>query len=88
MEYYFCLLTAEEAKDPIKLGWAYTKTKESEWLLCSETENYMTGVVKGIDFIIHDGKSYMILKRFCDIDSKKIVALCQESSFGCDIRKF
>lgn len=31
MEYYFCLLTAEEAKDPIKLGWAYTKTKESDY---------------------------------------------------------
>lgn len=88
MKCYFCFLSKEEAKDPIKLGYAYAMTKQSEWVQNDDAENYLTGALKGVDFIIHEGKSYMFLKRYVDVEASTQLVLCIESVYGCDIKKF
>jgi hypothetical protein len=88
MNYYFCLLSAEEAKDPTKYGYNFALTKESDWIQSNDAENYLTGVIKGVDFFIKDGITYSFHKRFLDLDNKRIVVLALESTSGCDVKKF
>lgn len=88
MDYFFCFLSAEEAKNPINYGFNYALSKESEWVKFNESENHLTGVIKGIDFFVKDGKTYNFYKRFLDIDNKRLVCVCIESLSGCDTKTF
>ena len=88
MKCFFCLLSKEEAKDPTKIGYAYALTKKSEWIQNDDTENYLTGALKGVDFIVHEGKVYMFLKRYVNLKESTQMVLCVESSYGCDTKTF
>ena len=86
MTYWFFLMTNEERKDPGKLGFNYAKTQESRWIEVEDAEVFATGAVKGIDYVYDDEKSYMILKRYLDIETSKVVIICVESPSYCDVR--
>lgn len=88
MHYYICLLNKEESKDGLKIGLSYALKKESEWIQCDEISEYLTGVAKGVDFAVKDNTSYMIVKRYCDIQNKRVIVICIETSYGCDTRVF
>lgn len=88
MDYFFCLLSYEEAKDPTKYGYNYALTKESEWIQCNASENYMTGTIKGVDFFIKNGIAYSFHKRFLDLDNNRIIVMGIESKSGCDTKQF
>lgn len=88
MDCFYCLIDAKEAKDnPSSLGWAYCKEHQSEWIPGNaETDRYNTiGFVLGCDFVVHNGKAYMMHKAYQDLDAKKTIILCKESVMGCDV---
>lgn len=88
MIYVFCLLTAEECKDPTHFGLNYAKTKQSEWITgpSSGTSEWVSASQKGRDFVYKDGKAYMIHKTYFDTETNKCVVICKESRDGCDTR--
>lgn len=88
MNYFMCLLDKEESKDGLKIGLSYALKKESEWIACDYISEYLTGVAKGVDFAVKDGKSYMIVKRYCDVQNKRVIIICTESTCGCDTKVF
>lgn len=88
MKCFFCLLSKEEANDPTKIGYAYALTKKKDWIQNDDTENYLTGALKGVDFMVHDGKVYMFLKRYVDLKNNEQLVVCTESKFGCDTKQF
>lgn len=87
MKYAFCFLDSEERKDPGKYGYNYAKTKESEWVTCGDdVDTYFCGAVKGVDFVYYNEKAYSIHKKYLDISTNTLVAICLESPSSCDVR--
>ena len=87
MQYCFMLLTNEERKDPTKFGYNYAKTRESDWItMDNDVGEYMSGAVKGVDYLFYNNKSYMIHKRYLDLAGKKVIVICTESPSSCDTR--
>lgn len=88
MKYYFCLISSEEAKTPQNLGRHFVFTHRDRWIENTAVAPYLTaGYVKGVDFVEHEGKAYMILKTFINIDPGEpfVAILAAESTMGCDI---
>jgi hypothetical protein len=89
MQYAFCFISAEDAKDGTKLGYAYAKSKQSEWVVTNdECESLVTQCPKGVGFIVHNNKAYFLHKRYLDVDSSKTIVLCIESTCGSDNKLF
>lgn len=89
MEYKFFLLSAKDAKDPGKMGWAYALHKKDEWVSNPEEVPFLTvGYNKGSDYIVVNDVAYMIYKSFTDITNDFILFFCIESEFGCDVKSF
>lgn len=87
--YFYCLLSKEEAEDPTKIGYAYAKTKESEWIQNDDLGDFLSpGYNIGNDFIVYEDKVYFIKKTFCDISNSRYIFLGIESMNGCDIKVF
>ena len=86
MNYYFCLIDAESAKLGTNLGRKYVYDHESEWILADpKLSTYLTtGYVKGVDYCVKNNKAYALLKSFIDLETKCVILLCKESTFGCD----
>ena len=86
MKYFFCLVPKENAKSATNIGRCYAYANRSSWIEDTELSTYLTaGYVKGTDFVVHEGKSYMIMKTFLDLDEKFAVILATESTMGCDV---
>ena len=90
MKYKFFFVDADTAKDPTKLGYSYAKLKESDWVdgPSDFNGNITTGVSKGIDNVVYDGKAYQIYKLYFDVDNDQVIIICVESSLGCDTKTF
>ena len=90
MTYNFFLLNRDDAKDGTRIGYAYAKLKESEWISKNSDQlaAYLTvGFVKGCDHVVHDGKAYAIMKTYTDLDNNATLFVCVESTVGCDNKK-
>lgn len=89
MQYAFFFVSAEDAKDGTKLGYAYAKSKQSEWITKSDDYKDMvsSGQV-GVAFVVHDGKAYNLYKKYIDVDSSKVIVICTESTYGSDTKVF
>ena len=88
MKYYFCLISKEEAKTPNNLGRHYVFSHRDKWIENTDVAPYLTaGYVKGVDFVEHEGKAYMLMKSFINIDPGEafVVFMTVESTMGCDI---
>lgn len=87
MSYFFCLLSAEECKDPTHFGFNYAKKKESEWISAPvEIKEFASVGAKGQYYVYKDEKAYMLFKYYYDSDNTRIVIICKESKDGCDTR--
>ena len=87
MKYYFCLLSTEEALVPTNIGLNYALTKRASWIEIASSgasDAFVNDGNKGHYFAYHDGKSYMLQKRYINLDDKYIVIICTESKAGCD----
>ena len=90
MGYKFFFISADIAKlDPTAVGYAYAKQHESDWVdgPSGFNGNITTGVSKGIDNMIYDGKAYAINKLYFDIDNNSVLVICVESVLGCDVKE-
>jgi len=90
MTYKFFFISADIAKqDPTTIGYAYAKLHESDWVdgPSAFDGNITTGVNKGIDNAIYDGKAYAISKVYFDVNEGMALVICVESVFGCDIKE-
>ena len=87
--YYFFPLTKEEFENPNNRGRTYTFQNRSRWVgpkeepLLNSWANL--GFAKGCNYIVHDGKAFMIYKAYLDLVEDFCVFLCTESVQGCDI---
>jgi len=91
MAFKFCLLTADEAKDGRKIGYAYANKIKDRWISSSASglKEFLTvGYVKGEDFVYKDGKAYKICKSYIDLDNNLILILCTEVTSGCETMEF
>ena len=90
MTYKFFFLDYATAKaDPTKIGYKYAKLHESEWVdgPSGFVGNLTSGVNKGIDNAIHDGKAYLINRVYFDVDNDLALVICVESIFGGDTKE-
>ena len=90
MNYNFFLLDRSEKDDGTKIGYAYAIANKDKWITVDSSSicDYLTvGFGKGGDHIVHDGKAYMLMNSYTDIDSKETIFVCVESIAGCDNKK-
>lgn len=90
MTYNFFLLNRDDAKDGTRIGYAYAKLNEDQWISKNSDAlaAYLTiGFVKGCDHVVHDGKAYSIMKTYTDLDDDFTLFICVESTVGCDNKK-
>ena len=90
MNYNFFLIDRKDAQDGTRIGYAYAKLNESEWISVSsdDVKDYLTvGFVKGCDYVVNDGKVYAIMKTYTDLQDKSTLFVCVESIAGCDNKK-
>ena len=90
MNYNFFLIDRKDAQDGTRIGYAYAKLHEGDWISVSsdEVKDYLTvGFVKGCDYVVNDGKAYAIMKTYTDLQDKSTLFICVESIAGCDNKK-
>ncbi len=90
MNYNFFLIDRKDAQDGTRIGYAYAKLHESDWISVSsdDVKDYLTvGFVKGCDYVVNDGKAYAIMKTYTDLQDKSTLFICVESIAGCDNKK-
>lgn len=85
MELKFCLVPKDEIL-PQNSGSTYVFSHESDWVDGTSVLPFLsTGFVKGVDHVFYQGKTYMILKSFLDIENDRVVILAEESVSGYDL---
>ena len=85
MQYRFFFLNKEEKHDPANKGWSFINSHRDRLVTPAAEPAYLVpGFNKGSDFIVYQGKSYMIFKTYTDLDNKQFIVLCEESEFGAD----
>lgn len=86
MKYFFCFIPKEDAKSGLNIGKTYAYKNKAKWVETNWIGGFLTvGYVKGCDFVVHNGKTYSIMKSYTDIADKSVVFLAVESISGCDI---
>lgn len=82
-----CLVSKEDAINPVNLGSKYVISHKSAWIDATDFGgNFLTvGYMKGSDFIYYKNKTYLIKKSFIMPEDKTVVVLCEESVSGCDL---
>ena len=86
MKYFFCLISSAD-NDPLHIGRNFVYKNRSKWVEVPGEEfcKYLTaGYVKGIDYAVYQGKAYMLMKSYMDLDEHFVVMVCKESVAGCD----
>lgn len=86
MKYYFCLVDKDSVATGTNVGKSYAYKNRSKWIEAKDgIHNYLTaGYMKGVDFIVHKNKAYMIMKSYIDVSENFVVLVCAESVAGCD----
>lgn len=86
MKYYFCLVSDQDRITGTNIGKTYAYKNRSKWIPGgNDIHNYLTaGYMKGVDFVVVEGKAYMIMKSYIDLTENFVVIVCVESVAGCD----
>lgn len=86
MKYYFCLVDKSNVSTGTNVGKTFAYKNRSKWIEAKDgIHNYLTaGYMKGVDFVVLDGKAYMIMKSYIDLTENFVVLVCTESVAGCD----
>jgi hypothetical protein len=84
MKYYFCLIPADKAKGA-NVGRRFAYEHKELWVEGTSLSTYLTtGYVKGVDYVTKDGKAYLLMKTYLDLDNNQAVIVATESTYGCD----
>lgn len=88
MTYNAFLVSADDSKDGLKIGYAYAKANKDRWIKMKDPEGFITvGYNKGSDFLIHDDKAYQIVKSYFDMDEGSCLIVATECISGAEVKE-